>query len=321
MNNTISTALKHWVPYRLDQTNDSEACRWLYLGDERITEPFFSDTISNRRGLASNTQRFRSVSGLSVLKEWADQTDYVPPTAIIFHISRCGSTLLSQLLNMQQSNVVLSEVPFFDELLRFGFINKNIPAMLPLVKAAINLYGAKRNADDARLFIKSDSWHIHFYKELRSLFPDTPFLLLYRRPDEVIRSQQKKRGMQAVQGVIEPGIFGFDVEAIMQLNFDEYMAKVIESYLNAFVNILEHDPLAIPVNYKEGGVPIIEKLAAACNFPITGDELNAMKERAGFDAKYPDKVFAEAPLQQDIPAYLTSAFAWYDSIEKIRLSR
>ena len=167
MTETISSALKNWIPFRLFEEGSTHSCRWLYLGDEKITEPFFEETIAKCRKLPDNSRLIRSVSSIEVLPEWAQEIETIAPTAIIFHISRCGSTLISQLLGMQPANIVLSEVPFFDELLRWGNKNK-MQVILPLLKAAINLYGAKRNEESSRLFIKTDSWHVHFYKQLFS---------------------------------------------------------------------------------------------------------------------------------------------------------
>src|SRR6185436_3979913 len=149
----------------------------------------------------------------------------VAPTAFIFHISRCGSTLISQLLSLQSSNIVLSEVPFFDELLMWGYKNNCMPAALPHLRSAFEIIAAKRNENDSKLFIKTDCWHIHFYKQLRELYPQTAFILLYRRPDEVIRSHQKNKGRHVIPGLIEPGIFGFDKNAIGNFGLDEYMAS------------------------------------------------------------------------------------------------
>jgi hypothetical protein len=260
------------------------------------------------------------VSSAAILPEWAKQIEAVSPTAFIFHISRCGSTLVSQLLGLQPAHIVLSEVPFFDELLRWGNKNNEMQAALPLLNAAINLYGAKRNGESTRLFIKTDSWHVHFYKQLRELYPQTPFILLYRKPDEVIRSQQKKRGMQSIPGLLEPEIFGFNKNEILKPGLDEYMARVIEYYLQAFVQILNTDKLALPVNYNEGALAIVKKVAAFTGITISEKEIAAMRQRSTFHAKYPEQIFAEAPIQESPPAYLNRSFALYKELEKIRMA-
>jgi hypothetical protein len=317
MSENISSILKNWVPYKLYEEEENNYCRWLYLGDEKITEPFFNDTIASRR-TSHNGGMQKCVSDLSILPEWSQQMESVSPTAFIFHISRCGSTLVSQLLGLSSSNIVLSEVPFFDELLRWGHKKKEMPAIAPLLKNAMEMYGARRNEAEKYLFIKTDSWHIHFYKQLRELYPQTPFILLYRRPDEVIRSQQKRRGMQSVQGVIEPDIFGFKEEEIAGLGFDEYMARVIEGYLQAFTEILKTDRLVLPVNYNEGGLSIVKKIAAFCDFLISDDEMKAMEQRSVFHGKYPGEVFSETQPVETVPAYLEKSFELYEEVERLK---
>lgn len=318
MNEDSAASLNNWIPFRLAEENGQAVCRWLYTADIAFTDPFFNDTIVRCKSHAYNSRHFRSSSSPDILSEWAEQANSIAPTAMIFHISRCGSTLISQLLGLQPANIVLSEVPFIDELLRKGFSENKMNETLPLVKAAMALYGTRRTDAQQQLFIKTDSWHIHFYKQLRELYPQVPFILLYRRPDEVIRSQQKIRGMQAVQGVLDPAIFGFDKNEIMPLGLDEYMAKVIESYLSAFIEILKKDKLALPVNYKEGAVTIINKIAAATGLSIHENEKIAMRERLTFHAKYPEERFEEAQLEEKIPAYLNRSFSLYEELEKIR---
>jgi hypothetical protein len=320
MTESISSLLKDWIPYKLFEEGGADVCRWLYLGEKKFTDPFFDNTISICRKLPENNRRIKCVSSAEVLPEWEAQIETVAPTAFIFHISRCGSTLVSQLLGLQPSNIVLSEVPFFDELLRWGHKHNKMQAVLPLLKAAISMYGAKRAETNHHLFIKTDSWHIHFFKELRELYPNIPFILLYRQPDEVIRSQQKRRGMQSVQGVLEPEIFGFDKNEIIQLGLDEYMARVIETYLAAFIAILQTDKLALPVNYNEGILTIVKKIATVTGITIHEKEMAAMEKRSNFHAKYPEQLFKEEQEPESIPEYLDRSFKLYNEVEKLRIA-
>ncbi len=321
MNESIATAIKNWVPYRFFEEGGNNCCRWIYLGNEKISEPFFDDTVSMRRMLPENSKLFRVISNTEILPEWAMQVETVKPTAFIFHISRCGSTLVSQLLGLSTANLALSEVPLFDELLRWGHKNNAMPPALKLLKAAIALVASKPTDDCSNLFVKVDSWHVHFYKELRELYPRVPFILLYRRPDEVIRSQQKKRGMQAIPGLIEPEIFGFDKNQIHQQSFDEYMAKVIESYLQAFIKILEDDEFSMAVNYNEGAINIVKKITKYCGISIHEKEMELMNQRMGFHGKYPEQFFSEPPLNVPAPPYLDKAFELYHELEKIKNSK
>lgn len=313
----IASALKNWIPFRLSQEKEENVCQWLYTADKTFDEPFFDETISKCRQLKENSQQCKAVSSLSVLPEWAPLLNCVPPKAIIFHVSRCGSTLLSQLLSLDPANIALSEVPFFDDLLRHGFRNNSLPEMLPVVKAAISFHGVKKNEKQQRLYIKADSWHIHFYDQWRQLYPAVPVILLYRRPDEVIRSHRQHRGMQAVQGVIEPSLFGFGPE-IFTLPLDEYMARVLETFFIAFEKILRADKNVLAVNYNEGMLTVMNKIASFTGISYTEEVMLQMKERLGYHAKFPGQVFEEAPLNAAIPAYQKAVFELYKELDSLR---
>jgi hypothetical protein len=259
----------------------------------------------------------RSVSNLDMLHEGSQQIGGIAPTAIIFHVSRCGSTLASQLLALNGANLVLSEVPFFDELLRWQRINGDDDSSAELLKTAIQIYTAERNNVE-HVFIKTDSWHIFFYSIFRKLYPQTPFILLYRRPDEVIRSQQKRRGMHAVPGLIEAELFGFGNEVKEICNLDQYTANVLEKYFEAFIDILVRDPLAFPVNYNEGALEMYNKIAGVAGITTTAAEMDRIQQRAGFHAKYPDQVFAEEPIKAEIPGYCMPAYKLYLELEMTR---
>ena len=314
--------IDRWIPIKLYPETDSNLCRWLYVGDKDFNEPFFDETVSAcRAGFPENWHLKRSMSTIDMLPEWAKALDSIEPTAFIFHISRCGSTLISQMLGIQPSNIILSEVPFFDDLLRFGKKQDCMQKILPQLKAAVEFYGANRTGKYDQLFIKTDSWHIHFYKELRALYPTVPFFLLYRKPDEVLRSQQKKRGMQALPNYLEADIFGFDKEEIAGMPLDEYMGKVIESYLNAFLDILQKDSMTHALNYQEGAMQLIDTIASVTCLPVPETERLLMQNRAGFHAKFPDQVFSEENPVETIPDFLKRSFELYYTIEDLRLGK
>jgi hypothetical protein len=212
-------------------------------------------------------------------------------------------------------------VPFFDDLLRYGFKNKMMESVLPTLDAAIAFYAAKRNNDYKNLFIKTDSWHVHFYDELRLLYPSTPIFLLYRKPDEVTRSQQKNRGMQAIPNLLEAEIFGFDKEVISHKHFDEYMATVLETYFEKFVSIAQKDKNTYVLNYNQGAIALVEKIAAISGLTFTDNEKATMKDRAGFHAKYPEQIFSETQTEEPIAEYLEKSFALYQQMEIIRKSK
>lgn len=319
--NALSTyAIKSMVPWKLLNQASEPICQWLYTGGKSFTEPFFDDTISVCRRLDENCKSFKSVSDLPIMQEWASELKPVIPSAIIFHVSRCGSTLLSQLLALDESNIILSEVPVFDEILRLPFKNKTFDnsAVSALLKAAVNLYGLPKTGLEKQVFIKADSWHIHFYKSLRDLYPTVPFIFLYRNPWDVVLSQQRQRGMHSVPGIIEPEVFGFSKEQINEPNFDRYMTSVLEGYFNQMIEITKSDSQVFPVNYASGMNNIFKKIYGLLDLVITPKVDDLLDERSRFHAKHPHQLFQEDNKEKIAPSYVMPVMKLYHQLDNMQ---
>ncbi len=104
---------------------------------------------------------------------------------------------------------------------------------------------------------------------------------------------------------------------LLYAGLDEYIARVIETYLQAFVEILNTDKLVLPVNYNEGAIAIVNKIAAFAGITISENEMSAMRQRSIFHGKYPEQVFAEAQIHESVPAYLNRCFVLYNELEKV----
>lgn len=320
MTDPVAAALKNWVPYKLS-INDNEALtRWLFLGDIKIDKPFFTDTISECQKLPSNSKFLKGVSSLDLLPEWASHLESVPPSVFIFHISRCGSTLLSQLIALDERHIVLSEVPFIDQLFRMQYQvpNPSLTSIDTFVRSAISIYGQKRSGIETNLFIKADSWHIFFYERLRQLYPAVPFIFLYRSPDEVLQSQQRRRGMQAVPGVVEFELMGIQEEEDIVTNLDLYFSKVMERILAKFTEVAEKDSLSLLVNYNEGMMSIIKRIAAFSGVELSHELVNKMESRSQYHGKYPEQIFSAEEKMKTIPAFLSESMRLYAQLEKKR---
>lgn len=317
--------LTNWIPYKITENHGDILCHWLNTYSLLFTQPFFDETILNCR-IADNFRPYKQVSDLQMITEWSGEFNPVEPTAIFFHISRCGSTLISQLLATCPRHTVLSEVPIFDQILRLplkypAFDEKSTSTLL---NAALRFYGRPKTVDVAgesphHLFIKSDCWHLFFYKQLRRLYPDTPFAVIYRSPDAVYRSHKKKAGMHTVQGLIDPRLFGFEPGNPALETPETYLVSVLEAYLKKSLDLAENDNNCLLLNYNEGAMPMINKLAGFAGIGISRQELQKMKERSKYHSKNPGERFSEEPVDH-IPGSLGNAMDTYYMLEKKRLA-
>jgi hypothetical protein len=316
----MNNDLDNWIPYHLTESNGEYTCKWLYTNGDEFTGPFFTESVSKCLSHAFNSGHYRPYSNISVLPEWAANLNSIPPTAFIFHISRCGSTLVSQSLCLNDAHIVLPEAPFIDEILRLTKKAEYISALSSeeMVRATIKIYGQNSKGDKKHLFIKTDSWHIHFIPLLRKLYPNVPFILLYRRPDEVIRSHQKLRGMQAVPGVIPNELLGIAASSTNTTDLDGHMAKVLENYLKTFTQHAEQDPLALLINYNEGIMDIMQRFCSFTGVELNADDWEQIKIRSRFNAKHPHQAFLEIQPDEAIPEYQQQVFEYYEQLEQLK---
>ena len=306
------------VPMTLARSGNELRCRWMNTYEKRFTEPFFYGTIRNLQfTYPENRDIFYSTS-LRQMQQEAHSIAALSPSVIVFHMSRCGSTLVTQLFATSERFIVLSEVSFFDDLLRLpftevGFDKANIPALL---SSSLRFYGRKRSGAEEHLVIKTDCWHIFFYDILRTMFPSVPFVLMYRNPGEVLRSLAKKPGRQVTPHEIQPEIFGLS-GIPEQYDRGIYTAMILEKMLAKFLEVAETDKNCLPVNYNEGALTVVKQIAGLANIELSSEETGIMEQRSYYHSKNPGELFSEEPAA-DVPECLREAMRLYEALEQKR---
>ncbi|HEX7641630.1 MAG TPA: hypothetical protein VF472_05390 [Burkholderiaceae bacterium] len=302
----MSEPAADWVPYRLEYRGQW-LCRWFSRAGRRYAEPFFEETVTRCLGEPPNGDAYPSLSSLDFLEHAAGLIDPVPPTAFIFHVSRCGSTLLAQLLGLDPRHIVLSEAPLIDALLRLP-MKDALPGHGRMVQAAISLLGNRRFGEQ-RLFVKLDSWHVRYAGLLRELYPDTPFILLTRAPQDVLRSQRAQRGTHAVPGLLEPELFGMQQGEVVG-DADAWLGRVLTYYYARFAE-LAVDRRNLLLDYRLGAEDMMSRLARHLGMEIDASMLENIRERCRFHSKRPGSAFCEVPQQGTLPGCLEAAEAQY----------
>lgn len=233
-------SLKNWIPYQLTYQENDWQLLWMDLQDRHIEEPFFDETIQLCRIRMRERSGHIPTSSLDFLIEGAKHIDAISPSAFIFHVSRCGSTLLSQALATDQANIVLAEAPLIDEILRMKEQDSEVKEEQQEVwfKSAMKLMGQKRKVQYKQLFVKLDSWHIHFYPTLRKWYPNTPFFFLSREPNAIIASHQQRRGIHSIPGMVNAAILNIAIEEKYYQDFNLFTAEVLANYYKSLQDIL-----------------------------------------------------------------------------------
>lgn len=144
--------------------------------------PFF------REGLPRDA-RDRSMAPLAqwLPRQVAPQPDY-SDISVIFHVSRCGSTLLARNIAQREDALVLSEPPFFAALHgRFPAVKRG-PAAMRLSLAILEPWQLRAKALGKRLVLKLSSGLNPFMHALLEAMPGARAIALHREPLAVLES-------------------------------------------------------------------------------------------------------------------------------------
>jgi len=293
----IKHLISNWIPIKLIEKDNEVYFEWIYLSDIPFAEPFFDETIAKCRSHSYNSKYFKVVSTVENLIDWSKELDFVELKGLVFHVSRCGSTMLSQSLATSSENIMVSEAPIIDEILRSDFFDLDTKTVL--LESVIKLLGQKRFPEQKNLIIKLDAWSIFKASYLRSVFPQIPFALLYRNPGEVLRSHQKMAGMHMVRNIIPLSVFGITPEEIEEISFQQYQALVLEKYFQGFLHFYAIDSKVIMLNYNDGMKNVIERFISFIDVDFSENEINLMLERLKKHSKNENAVFTGDSYKDD----------------------
>ena len=317
-----------WVPFRVDWHGPAPEVQWCRIGNRRFAEPFFEETLASVMA-EPFASAFRRVAPIDDLTDPDVEAASATPTGFVFHMSRCGSTLIAQALAALPGNVVISEAGPIDAVLR---ANERLAGLddrrhLAWVRGMVLALGQRRNPCESRLFVKFDCWHTLALPLIRRAFPDVPWIFVYREPVEVIVSHLRNVATQMMPGIKPPGWFRMDLTEALALPTEEYIARVLAAICGA---ALEHSNLGggMFVNYRD--LPDATWDAVSEHFGVrwSSDEVAVMREAARLDTKNPGQTFRDDTLAKQAEAddlVRRLADTWlgplHDRMEAIRPAR
>lgn len=160
------------------------------LPDGAPTEPFHDEYLSRCWQSTPLNQLITPRTSLKALAACAQRVPRAQPAGFIFHLSRCGSTLLSGCLSELDGAAVFSESPVLTEILVD-------PALSPQEKRALVqcLLDLKTILfPGRRVVVKWNAWDIFHAQLLRGAYPNVPAVALVRDPVEILASHQAQAG-------------------------------------------------------------------------------------------------------------------------------
>lgn len=277
-----------WLPIHVSTGNGRLWIDWAHFGSTPLTAPFFEDSI--RRAMARPfNQLFHYRMTLDDFLAGGADEQVLPPSGFIFHMSRCGSTLVSQMLTAPPANQVVSEAAPIDAVIQLLHKLTDLPAeqQRAAMRAIVAAFG-RRRSDAARHYVfKFDCWHALALPLLRRAFPTVPWVFLYRDPVEVLVSQRRQPGSQMVPDIVSPSFYGIDGYD----GVDEYHARVLAKICDAAVVGLRTGG-GLPINYRALPESVFTKILPHFGIGCSAPERQNMAQATRNDVKSPGSAFA-----------------------------
>lgn len=315
--------LTHWVPARAYWASNQFMVDWCYMGAARFTRPFFDDDLTLRMRFRFSAL-FQHHTPIELLGELAEAQPGVRPAGFIFHTSRCGSTLASQMLAALPQNIVISEASPIDKVLRSGAGEAD---RIQWLRWIISALGRKRFTEEEHYFVKFDSWNVRDLSVVRKAFPDTPWVFMYRNPIEIIVSQMRQRGAHMIPGAIDLKLPGLSDDQIFQIPVEEYCARVLANSCEAALEFRD-DPKALFINYYELPDAFFAKILPHFGVSYASEDIEKMREVSKYNAKNRANEFdpdSKRKRENASDAVRAAASQWvdhlYHELEAIRLAK
>ncbi len=284
---------ENWAPIRVFWQDNRPYVDWCYMHKDRFVHPFFDITIQHRMQEPFSLL-FQYHTPADELAELNIIRPGLAPTGFIFHMSRCGSTLISQMLASLSRNIVISEASPIDSILRTNTVDSSISdeTRIEWLRGIIGALGRKRSPDEKHYFIKFDSWHTLYLELIHRAFPDVPWIFLYREPVEVIVSHMRQSGAQMVPGALGHLLPGLDIFESAQMPREKYCALVVKQFCESALSQLNKDPhKALLVNYDQLPAAVTTSIVDHFGAVYSDEDIEKMNLAAKFDAKNPQTQF------------------------------
>lgn len=284
--------LTGWIPIRVYMQQARPFVDWCYLGSLCFTDPFFDETIEYCLRHPFN-QLFRHQTPIEALGEWHGVQPGLPPTGFVFHMSRCGSTLVSQMLAALPENVVISEAGPIESVLHAkSQDNITDDERLAWLRWMISALAHPRTGSERHCFIKFESWHILDLPLIRRAFPNVPWVFIYREPVEVMVSNlQRSAGRMLAPGPLEARLLNLDFVVASQMPREEYLARALGRFCEFALQHLNDGGMLL--NYLQLPDVVWSSLASFFETTHPPAAIERMRDASKRDAKNPGVAFTD----------------------------
>lgn len=276
MNADQSTDLTGWLPVDAVVVQGRPGLLWMDMTGMSLSEPFFEQTVER----AKREKRAERFTEFDVLLQLEKELDSVLPTGFIFHSSRCGSTLVANACRAISNSIVLSEATAIDKLIARLITDTDNAVKESLysvfLRGVVHALAQRRTGSEQHLFIKFACCSFAQLERIKRIWPNVPWLFLYRDPVETIVSNLKDVPPWLIDDDrrVLASITGSSPAAVAGMSIEELCARTIGSLYATAYNLANDNSMLL--NYQQLSVPVIASVLKFFNVSVSTEELQTI---------------------------------------------
>jgi hypothetical protein len=264
--------LKGWLPVDAVVVDGRPGLWWMEMSGVTLAEPFFQQTVER----AKKENRAERFTEFDVLLQLEKQLESVRPTGFIFHSSRCGSTLVANACRAVSNSIVLSEANAIDKLIARFITDADNPVKESLysvfLRGVVHALAQRRTEDVRHLFIKFACCSFAQLERIKRIWPNVPWLFLYRDPVETIVSNMRDVPPWLIDNDrrVLSSLIGDDSE----MSLEELCARTIGALYSTAYKLADANSMLL--NYKQLSVPVIANVLNFFKVDLSTEELETI---------------------------------------------
>jgi hypothetical protein len=266
-----------WFPYAYKRAG--RQLLWI-PAFQKPEQPFLEDDLVIwRQSLLA--QLIRPVTSLQPLLSQLQSLPVVQPELLIFHWSRCGSTLVSGCLMLEPELKVLSESMLISDVLQDPELSADQAQCLDLL---VRLQGRFRHQEN-KLVIKCNAWDLQHWRLWTHVFPQSKLLGLVRQPAAILASHQRVSGRHMVRQ--QPELWSGIEKGLGLL---EYRVEVVRQMADFMLELHKETPVLV-LDYRQLVQTTAAELATLLGISLDQQQAQHWQKRRTMDAKARQTVF------------------------------
>lgn len=282
---------ERWLPIQLNISPIGVAVDWMDFGGYALTDQFFSQTVGRLRSMVPPALECTTSSDLLVAE--GRRFPATRPAGLIFHVSRCGSTLLCNVLRTAGGTGILSEARPIERVFKLhAFASSPIPRdawahyRKLLANSILGLYANVPSSRALNMVIKACAVDTMQIPMIRSIWPNVPCLVLIRNPlDVLVSNLARPSGWCERQNRPRSHykIFGEDWGDLPSISVEEYLARGVGSFCRAALPVVDEQCRVI--DYESLDLPTIYKIAGFFGIQMPDPHSESVQKAMSTDAK------------------------------------